>query len=206
MERPDRETWAMEMALLTAQRGTCLRRQVGAVLLSARGHVLATGYNGVAAGLPHCNEEVRQPVYHDDPRVRYLANAGGLPGQYVFQGKSTQQWRKDGDGLSQCVGFEMVHPFACTAAHAASGKDLDGCGAIHAEQNALLQCRDVYAIHSAFVTASPCITCTKLLLNTSCQRIHYLEEYPHPAAKDLWLSAGREWLQLPARVKPAVTK
>ena len=60
----------------------------------------------------------------------------------------------------------------------------------------MLQCKDVYSIHTAYVTASPCVTCTKLLLNTSCQRIVYLDEYPHPAAKELWLGAGREWLRL----------
>lgn len=74
--------------------------------------------------------------------------------------------------------------------------NLDGCQAIHAEQNALLQCRDVYAIHTAYVTASPCMTCVKLLLNTSCERIVYVEEYPHSAARDLWTGAGRSWEQL----------
>ena len=56
--RPDRDTWAMAMAVVTAQRRTCLRRAVGCVLLNAKGHVLSTGYNGVAAGQPHCNEVV----------------------------------------------------------------------------------------------------------------------------------------------------
>jgi deoxycytidylate deaminase len=46
------------------------------------------------------------------------------------------------------------------------------------------------------VTASPCMTCCKLLLNTSCQRIVYVEEYPHSAAKDLWTGAGRVWERL----------
>lgn len=139
----------MELALLTAKRATCLRRQVGCVLLNQRGHVLATGYNGVAAGQPHCNQ-----YDHFHP-----------------------------------IGF----PDACTGAHAPSGTNLDGCQAIHAEQNALLQCRDVYTIHTAYVTASPCLTCCKLLLNTSCERICYAEEYPQPAAKELWVAAGRRW-------------
>ena len=152
--RPSRDEWAMQLALLTAKRATCLRRQVGCVLLNARGHVMATGYNGVASGLPHCN--------HHDPFCD--------------------------------VGF----PHACSGAKASSGQDLDGCQAIHAEQNALLQCRDVYQIHTAYVTASPCVTCTKLLLNTSCERIVYLDEYPHSAARALWVGAGRAWNQLKA--------
>jgi deoxycytidylate deaminase len=54
--RPDRDSWAMALAVVTAERATCLRRKVGAVLLNERGHVLSTGYNGVAAGQNHCNE------------------------------------------------------------------------------------------------------------------------------------------------------
>lgn len=150
--RPSRDEWAMKLALLTAQRTTCCRRAVGCVLLNARGHVLATGYNGVAAGLPHCNEH--------DPF------------------------------------FETGYPHACSGANAPSGTNLDGCQAIHAEQNAMLQCKDVYSIHTCYVTASPCMTCIKLLLNTSCERIVFVEEYPHSAAKELWTGAGRAWEQL----------
>jgi dCMP deaminase len=150
--RPSRDEWALKLALLTAQRTTCRRRAVGCVLLNARGHVLATGYNGVAAGLPHCN--------HYDPF------------------------------------FETGFPHACSGANSPSGTNLDGCQAIHAEQNALLQCRDMYAIHTCYVTASPCMTCVKLLLNTSCERIVFVEEYPHSAARELWTGAGRAWEQL----------
>ncbi len=70
---------------------------------------------------------------------------------------------------------------------------LDGCHAIHAEQNALLQCRDVYSIHSCYTTVSPCMTCMKLLLNTGCERIIFTEEYVQPEAARLWQSAGRLW-------------
>lgn len=152
--RPSRDEWALKLALLTTQRATCCRRQVGCVLLNSRGHVLATGYNGVAAGLPHCNDI--DAAYH---------LSGG-------------------------------HPNACPGWNAPSGVNLDACQAIHAEQNALLQCRDIYQVHTAYVTASPCVTCCKLLLNTSCERIVFVEEYPHSAAKELWEGAGRLWEQI----------
>lgn len=51
------------------------------------------------------------------------------------------------------------------------------CRAIHAEQNALLQCNDVMKIEKAYITHSPCNTCMKLFLNTSCKEIIYIEEY-----------------------------
>ncbi len=159
MTRLSRADWAMGLAELTARRGTCLRRQVGCVLLNERGHVLSTGYNGVAAGVPHCNEQ-----------------AGGHE-----------------TGWDKVVAGPPVYPHACPGAQAASGTNLDGCHALHAEQNALLQCRDVWTIHTAYVTASPCMTCTKLLLNTSCQVIIFKEAYPHNQAEGLWVAAGRTW-------------
>jgi len=79
----------------------------------------------------------------------------------------------------------------CAGANLPSGTGLDTCEAIHAEQNALLQCKDVMEIHTAYVTAMPCMTCTKLLLNTGCQRIVYVEPYPHEAARQLWIKNGR---------------
>ena len=128
-----------DMATLVSTRGTCPRRKVGAIFTNKRGHVIATGYNGNAAGLPHCIE---------------------VP---------------------------------CEGADLPSGTGLSKCQAVHAEANALLQCKDVYEIHTAYVTASPCVDCTKLLLNTSCERIVFIENYPHYEAQHMWEEAGRKW-------------
>lgn len=54
MSRPDLPTYLLAIAKTAAMRVTCPRRKVGCVLASERGHILATGYNGVPAGLPHC--------------------------------------------------------------------------------------------------------------------------------------------------------
>ncbi len=50
------DEYFMQMAELTAQRSTCLRRQVGAVLVQDK-HIIATGYNGAPRGVPHCEEK-----------------------------------------------------------------------------------------------------------------------------------------------------
>lgn len=76
----------------------------------------------------------------------------------------------------------------CEGATSPSGTNLDGCLAIHAEQNALMFCPDVMKIHACYVTASPCLVCTKMLLNSSCVEIHFLEEYPHFEARHLWMN------------------
>lgn len=45
----------MEIARLVASRSTCLRRQVGAVMVKDK-NILTTGYNGTPSGIRHCAE------------------------------------------------------------------------------------------------------------------------------------------------------
>jgi dCMP deaminase len=54
MSRPDVDTYFLRLAREVATRATCRRREVGCILINERLHVLATGYNGVAAGQTHC--------------------------------------------------------------------------------------------------------------------------------------------------------
>ena len=123
MSRLEKNDYFLQIAELVKQRGTCLRRQVGCVLVDQYSHIIATGYNGTAKNMPHCLDE------------------------------------------------------PCSAANAATGQDLEGCEAIHAEQNAMLQCPDVMQVVSAYCTDSPCIHCMKLFMNTSVKTIYYAREY-----------------------------
>jgi dCMP deaminase len=55
INRPTWEEYFMDITRLVAKRATCLRRQVGAVLVMDK-RLLATGYNGAPSGLAHCLE------------------------------------------------------------------------------------------------------------------------------------------------------
>lgn len=55
MERVSRDEVCLQIAGVVAQRSTCGRAQVGAVIARG-GRVLVTGYNGPPAGLPHCTD------------------------------------------------------------------------------------------------------------------------------------------------------
>jgi dCMP deaminase len=118
----------------------------------------------------------------------YNGRASGLP-----------HCNEPGDPDRTCHGVPIINGIpmnnACPGALSKSGEDLNLCEAIHAEQNALLQCRDVQTIHTTYVTASPCLTCVKLLLNTSCTRIVFAELYPHAGSTRLWMDAGRLWIK-----------
>ncbi len=54
-ERPDWDSYFMTIAAVAATRSTCLRRQVGAVIVRD-GQIISTGYNGSPKGTPHCAE------------------------------------------------------------------------------------------------------------------------------------------------------
>lgn len=136
--RPSKDEYFLAMAVLAAARGTCARRNVGCILVDRHNHVLATGYNGVAANVTHCID-------------------------------------------SPCAGAQLP-----------SGTGLEKCEAIHAEQNAILQCQDVSSIETAYITTSPCHTCTKLLMNTGCSRIVFIKAYTDESPKELWKG---EWYE-----------
>lgn len=137
--RPSIDKYFLDLAYDISSRGTCPRLKVGCVLVNKYNHIIGTGYNGVAAGLPHCID------------------------------------------------------FPCKGALIQPGKNTGTCEAIHAEQNALLQCADIHKITTVYITHSPCKTCIKLLLNTSCNKIVFscLFEGIHVEALGLWLKAGR---------------
>ena len=54
-ERPSWHQYFLTITHQVAERSTCTRAKVGAVIVRDK-NILATGYNGSPAGLPHCTE------------------------------------------------------------------------------------------------------------------------------------------------------
>ena len=55
MSRPSWDDYFLKIAREVAERSTCLRRKVGAVLVRDK-RILTTGYNGAPRGIAHCEE------------------------------------------------------------------------------------------------------------------------------------------------------
>ncbi|MCL7412253.1 MAG: cytidine/deoxycytidylate deaminase family protein [ANME-2 cluster archaeon] len=53
VQRPTLDEYFMEIARVVAKRSTCLRNQVGAVIVLDK-RILSTGYNGAPRNLQHC--------------------------------------------------------------------------------------------------------------------------------------------------------
>jgi len=135
MNRPSWEEYFMEIARLVARRSTCLRRQVGAVVVKDK-NILATGYNGTPSGITHCSEV-------------------------------------------GCLRQRLQVP---------SGQRHELCRGLHAEQNAIIQA----AKHGAniedstlYCTNSPCVICSKMIINAGVRRVVYLEGYPDELSMEM---------------------
>jgi len=55
LNRPNWDTYFMEIASLVKERATCMRRKVGAIIVKEK-RILTTGYNGAPTGVKHCKE------------------------------------------------------------------------------------------------------------------------------------------------------
>lgn len=132
----------MDITRLVARRSTCLRRQVGALMVKDK-YVLATGYNGTPKGITHCSE-------------------------------------------TGCLREQLKVP---------SGQRHELCRGLHAEQNAIIQAAShgVNISNSTlYCTNSPCIICTKMLINAGISKVVYLDGYPDELSVDMLAEAGIE--------------
>jgi dCMP deaminase len=54
--RLSHDEYYLKILDLVAQRSTCARRAVGAIIVDEKHRVLSTGYNGVPSGITHCTD------------------------------------------------------------------------------------------------------------------------------------------------------
>ena len=142
MERPSWDEYFMDITRLVARRSTCMRRQVGAVMVKEK-NILATGYNGTPSGITHCD-------------------------------------------LTGCLRDQLNVP---------SGERHELCRGLHAEQNAIIQAAR-HGVNIAdsilYCTNSPCIICTKMLINAGIRKVIYLEGYADKLSMEMLAEAGIE--------------
>lgn len=144
MERPSWDEYFMDITSLVARRSTCMRRQVGALMVKEK-NILATGYNGTPSGITHCD-------------------------------------------VTGCLREQLNIP---------SGERHELCRGLHAEQNAIIQAaRHGVNISDSvlYCTNSPCIICTKMLINAGIRKVVYLQGYSDSLSLEMLDEAGIEAL------------
>lgn len=140
--RPDWDEYFMNIVDLVKDRSTCIRRQVGALIVNDK-RILSSGYNGAPAGCRHCEE-------------------------------------------TGCLREQL---------HVPSGERHELCRASHAEQNAIVQAaKHGVSIEGStiYVTAQPCVICSKLIINSGIKKVMYCGNYPDELSVQLLKEAGVE--------------
>jgi dCMP deaminase len=86
-------------------------------------------------------------------------------------------------------GFTHCTDTPCPGATDSHG-DNRNCEAVHAEQNAILQCKDLDKVFTAYCSCTPCFECAKMLANLPALRIvRVAEEYADTRGKEILLRA-----------------
>jgi len=155
------DEYFMMIARLVSTRSTCLRRQVGAVIVRGK-RILATGYNGQLPGLWHCSEETQ--CYYGCP-TRECEESRACPYVPAYR----EKFRKVGC-CKQVKG------------------DARYCRAVHAEANAICQAAAMgIPLNGAVIysTTKPCPECIKLIASVGIKRVYYEEDY-YQDDPELW--------------------
>ena len=93
-DRLDRKGFYREQVLLYQRRSTCLRLQVGAIIID-EGRIVSGGYNGAPAGFPHCTPDICGP---DNPCHRTIhaeANAIAFAAKRGIATQDCAMWATD---------------------------------------------------------------------------------------------------------------
>lgn len=175
MERPSRAEIFMRTAHLFAERSTCNRGQVGAVLVKDK-RIIATGYNGAPPGMPHCTDVGCSKTLHEE--IEHFA-------------------------LGDLMGEGGVRQTAESVVRRLKEKITDnGCQrTVHAEANAILYA----ARHgistegtTMYCTHSPCERCVLLLANAGIKHLVWDKPYratPWELIEQLGIQmTGREYV------------
>jgi len=66
------------------------------------------------------------------------------------------------------------------------------CGCLHSEQNCLIKAGAQLPGKVMFVSASPCVMCAKMIINTNVGRVFYREAYRDPSGLNVLREGGVE--------------
>lgn len=211
---PTIEEHAMFLAYATSLRSADLSRQVGAVVLSPQGDVLATGANDVprAGGGQYWTDGYvdwpdKKPVRdkrdwfrgHDSNKerreeiIRDFASRVALIAQDDATKAINEILGHDESLRSQLVSkLQQWHPDSDVLSAKLRGSpimDLTEFGrAVHAEMEALLCCARIGVStrkSRLFTTTFPCHNCTKHIIAADIAEVFYIEPYPKSLAERL---------------------
>lgn len=167
MKKPNLDELYMHQACSISLRSTCLKRQVGAIIvrndneIGEGSYVISSGCNNVPYGELDCvdlggcfRDKEKDEIIN---RISHCSNCG----RKILNKGSTK--------CSKC-GEEIYIP-----------KLFDICRAVHGEEEAILQAAKLgisVAGTTLYTSTHPCLLCSKEIINSGIKKIVYLESYP----------------------------
>lgn len=145
----------LKIASTFASRSTCIKRQVGAVLVKDL-RILSTGYNGTPSGFFNCED-----VFKDKDLNKGVINRG---------------WYDSFQGIDhvnrECINhhdfsekYEIHAEQNCIAFAARNGVSTGDC--------------------TLYVTTAPCVHCAKLIIAAGIKRVVYKDDYKSSSGVEL---------------------
>ena len=162
----------MRMAEVLAQLSHAVRSKVGCLIVSEDGQIVSQGYNGMPHGMDNCCE---------DKIYRYV------PGKDC---KCHDSCAKGKDGTCEgCSLSERSSEYALVTKPEV----------LHAESNAISKCAKWNSSTNGatcYVTLSPCVECSKLMIQSGIKKVYYKDLYRNTQGIDLLKQAGIEVKQI----------
>jgi len=138
----------IKTAYVWAEQSYCVRSKVGSIL-SKDGRIVSVGYNGTISGAENCCEDISDEPCEECSGEGYFETPGVM---------SCDCGKCSGTGKKLVSKDTVVHAEANALMFAAkNGIETDGC--------------------TIYVTLSPCIECSKLIIQSGIKRVVYSEDY-----------------------------
>lgn len=162
----------MRMADILAHLSHAVRSKVGCLIVSEDGQIVSQGYNGMPHGMDNCCED---KVYNY------------IPGKDCKDPDSCSK-RKEGTCKDCILSEKSKECILITKSEV-----------LHAESNAISKCakwNNSTDGATCYVTLSPCVECSKLIIQSGIKKVYYKELYRNTEGLDLLKQAGIEVKQI----------
>lgn len=152
----------MKMALAMSELSYAIRSKVGCIIVSEDGQIISQGFNGTPSGMDNCCEIITCESHFNDG----TCNCGCKDNEKT---------------VYRCKSCEF-----CTLTTKKS--------VLHAESNAIAKCAKWSTASTMnatiYITLSPCIDCSKLIIQSGIKRVVYYDEYRNTEGIELLKAVG----------------
>lgn len=207
---PSPEETLMTIAYIESKRSSCLKRKVGAVITTKGGNILSVAHNEVPPNMATCFKELKRchrDIVQEEigQSIKHCPECGtaiSVLEKCWRCGSPIESYLKECPKCHEDPDIDYICPKCKTnifrefivGKSSRSGKLLDICRAMHAEENALINLTKSGAATAEgsilYSTTYPCNLCANKIVSTSIKTVIYSEPYTVEAAEDIFKKNG----------------